>query len=79
MTRLKLADLADEKPVRVTVELSSRLHRELVAYAVAINGGETKGAPTVERIIPPMLERFVSSDREFAKVRKVSQPRPIDG
>lgn len=78
MTRLKLADLADEKPVRVTVELSSRLHRELVAYSVAINGGETKGAPTVERIIPPMLERFVSSDREFAKVRKASQPRLID-
>lgn len=79
MTRLKLADLADEKPVRVTVELSSRLHRELIAYAVAINGGEAKGAPTIERIVPPMLERFVSSDRGFAKVRKVSQPRLIDG
>lgn len=74
MTRLKLADLADEKPVRVTVELSARLHRELIAYAVAINGGEAKGAPTIERIVPPMLERFVSSDREFAKVRKIPQP-----
>jgi hypothetical protein len=74
MTRLKLADLADEKPVRVTVELSSRLHRELVAYAVV-----TKGTPTVERIIPPMLERFVSSDREFAKERKVSQPTASAG
>ena len=79
MTRLKLADLADEKPVRVTVELSSRLHRELVAYAIAINCGEAKGAPAIERIVPPMLERFVSSDREFAKVRKRSQPKPIDG
>lgn len=73
MTRLKLADLADEKPVRVTVELSARLLRELIAYAVAINGGEAKGAPTVERIVPPMLERFVASDREFAKVRKSLQ------
>ena len=79
MTRLKLADLADEKPVRLTIELSSRLHRELVAYAIAINGGEAKGAPTVERIVPPMLERFVSSDREFAKARKGKQPRLIDG
>ena len=79
MTRLKLADLADEKPVRVTVELSARLHRELIAYAVAINGGQAKGAPTIERIVPPMLERFVSSDREFAKVRKASQPRLIEG
>lgn len=73
MTRLKLADLADEKPVRVTVELSARLHRELLAYAVAVNGGEAKGAPAIERIVPPMLERFVSSDREFAKVRRTIQ------
>jgi hypothetical protein len=29
MTRLKLADLADEKPVRLTVEVSARLHREM--------------------------------------------------
>lgn len=79
MTRLKLADLADEKPVRVTVELSARLHRALIAYAVAINRGEAKGAPTIERIVPPMLERFVSSDREFAKVRKGNQPGSIDG
>lgn len=79
MTRLKLADLADEKPVRVTVELSARLHRELIAYSVAINGGEAKGAPTVERIVPPMLERFVLSDRGFAKARKDVQPRLIEG
>ena len=79
MTRLKLADLADEKPVRVTVELSARLHRELIAYAVAINGGEAKGAPTIERVVPPMLERFVSSDREFAKVRKSLQPTASAG
>jgi hypothetical protein len=76
---LKLADLADKKPVRVTVELSSRLHRELVAYAIAINGGEAKGAPTVERIVPPMLARFVSSDREFAKVRKSLQATACTG
>ncbi|MFZ5702987.1 MAG: DUF2274 domain-containing protein [Pseudomonadota bacterium] len=79
MTRLKLADLANEKPVRLTVELSARLHRDLLAYAVAINGGEAKGAPTIELIVPPMLERFVSSDREFAKARKGAQSRLIEG
>ena len=70
MTRLKLADLADNKPIKVTIELSARLHRDLHAYALAINGGETKNAPAIERIVPPMLERFVASDREFAKARK---------
>lgn len=73
MTRLKLADLADEKPVRLTIELSARLHRDLTAYTLAINGGDAKGAPTVERLIPPMLERFIATDRAFAKVRKSPQ------
>jgi hypothetical protein len=69
MTRLTLADLADEKPVRLTVELSARLHRELLAYAIAINSGEAKGAPTPERLIPPMTERFIANDRSYAKAR----------
>lgn len=70
MTRLKLADLADEKPVRLTVELNARLHRDLLAYAIAVNDGEAKGAPPPERLIPAMIERFISTDRGFAKVRK---------
>ena len=74
MTRLKLEDLADEKPVRLTVEVSARLHREMVAYATTLNGGDAKGAPTPERLIPPMIERFIATDRAFAKVRRAPQP-----
>lgn len=70
MTRLKLADLADEKPVRLTVEVSARLHRELLAYAIALNGGDPKGAPTPERLISPMIERFIATDRGFSKARR---------
>ena len=74
MTRLKLADLADEKPVRLTLELPARLHRELLAYAVALNEGEAKGAPPPERLIPPMIERFIATDRSYAKTRRPHQP-----
>lgn len=74
MTRLKLADLADEKPVRLTVEVSARLHRELLAYGAVLNDGEAKGAPAPERLIPPMIERFISSDRSFTKTRRAAQP-----
>ena len=74
MTRLKLADLAHEKPVRLTVELSARLHRELMAYAVVLNAGETKGAPPPERLIPPMIERFIANDRSYTKARRLVQP-----
>lgn len=74
MTRLKLADLADEKPVRLTVEVSARLHRELLAYATVLNGGNTKDSPTPERLIPPMIERFIATDRSFGKARRAAQP-----
>jgi hypothetical protein len=70
MTRLKLTDLADDKPVRLTVEVSARLHRELLAYRLALNGGDAKGAPPPERLIAPMIERFIATDRSFAKSRR---------
>lgn len=74
MTRLKLEDLADEKPVKLTVEVSARLHRELLAYATALNCGDAKGAPTPERLIPPMIDRFIATDRSYAKTRRGAQP-----
>ena len=74
MTRLKLEDLADEKPVRLTVEISARLHRELLVYAAVLDGGDAKGAPTPKRLIPPMIERFIATDRSYAKSRRTAQP-----
>ncbi|MDO7837354.1 DUF2274 domain-containing protein [Sphingobium sp. HBC34] len=74
MTRLKLSDLADEKPVRLSVEVSARLHREMLAYGAALNGGDAKGAPPPERLIPPMIERFIASDRSYARTRRTVQP-----
>ncbi|WP_298166265.1 DUF2274 domain-containing protein [Novosphingobium sp.] len=72
MTRL--SDLTDEKPLRITVELPARLHRELLAYAVAMNDGEANGAPPPERLIPPMIERFIATDRSYSKRRHAAQP-----
>ncbi len=36
MTKLKLGPIADDKPVKVTLELPARLHRDLTAYAEAL-------------------------------------------
>jgi len=54
--------------------VSARLHKELVAYATALNGGDAKGAPPPERLIPPMIERFIATDRSYAKGRRAAQP-----
>lgn len=68
MTKLKLSAIEDEKPVRVSVTLPAALHRDLTAYAdvLARNAGQ-KIEP--EKLIAPMLEKFIASDRAFAKAR----------
>ena len=33
MSKLKLGAIADDKPVRITVELPAAVHRDLLAYA----------------------------------------------
>ena len=70
MTKLKLGPIADDKPVKVTVELPASVHRDLIAYAEILGreSGQTSADPV--RLIVPMLERFITTDRGFAKARK---------
>jgi hypothetical protein len=70
MTKLKLGALADDKPVKVTIELPALVHRHLVAYAEVL--GRTTGQAVVDpsKLIAPMIERFMATDRAFAKARR---------
>ncbi|MEZ5688337.1 MAG: DUF2274 domain-containing protein [Caenibius sp.] len=69
MTKLKLGLLVDDKPVKVTVELPATVHRDLVAYAAAL-AAETGGdAVPPEKLIAPMLARFMATDRAFRRHR----------
>lgn len=70
MGKLKLGPIVDEKPVKATVELPASLHRDLAAYADALarQTGQSINDPT--KLIVPMLERFIATDRGFAKVRR---------
>ena len=73
MTKLKLGPLADDRPVKLTVELPAAIHRDLAAYAAAL-AAETGGeAVTPEKLVPPMLARFMASDRGFARARRNSK------
>ena len=69
MGKLKLGPIADEKPVRLTVELPAAVNRDLLAYADVL-AGETGQAVDATRIIAPMLARFMATDRGFAKARR---------
>jgi hypothetical protein len=70
MSKLRLNAIEDDKPVRLTVELPAPVHRDLVVYAEAL--GQATGKASVEpaKLIPPMLARFMATDRAFAKLRR---------
>lgn len=69
MTKLKLGALADDKPVKVTVELPAIVHRDLAAYAEVL-ALETGRPAEPAKLIVPMLQRFMATDRAFSKARR---------
>lgn len=70
MAKLKLGPLADDKPVKVTVVLPAQLHRDLTAYAEVLARETSQPAADPVRLLVPMLERFITSDRGFAKAQR---------
>ncbi|MBS3025083.1 DUF2274 domain-containing protein [Acidiphilium multivorum] len=70
MTKLKLGPLADDKPVKLTVELPAAVHRDLIAYAEILARTTGQAAPDPAKLIVPMIERFMATDRAFLKARR---------
>lgn len=73
MARLKLGALDDDRPVKVTLELPAKTHRDLVSYAEALTRESGQPISDPGKLIAPMLARFMATDRAFAKVRRVRQ------
>jgi len=71
MAKLKLGAIEDDKPVKVTIELPAGVHRDLLAYA-QLHASETGLVRPLaaERLIPPMIERFMGSDRGFVRRKR---------
>ena len=71
MSRLRLGPILEEKPVKLTIELPGALFRQLGDYARvhAAENGLTEPV-SVERLIAPMIERFIMSDRGFVRRHK---------
>ena len=75
MAKLKLGVIADDRPVKLTVELPASIHRDLVAYSEALARETGQGAVEPPKLIAPMLARFMATDREFAKLRRSSSEK----
>ncbi len=70
MIKLKLGALADDKPVKISVELPATVHRNLVAYAEVLGRATGQAVSDPAKLIAPMIERFMATDRAFAKARR---------
>ena len=73
MSRLRLGPVVEEKTAKLSIEVRGALLRDLLDYGrvhAKLNALSEPLSP--ERLIPPMIERFIAGDREFNKQRRRS-------
>ena len=73
MAKLKLGAIADDKPVKLTVEFPAPVHRDLLAYAEVLARETGQSIPDPLKLVAPMLARFMATDRAFARARRRTQ------
>jgi hypothetical protein len=72
MNKLKIGVIEDDKPVKLTVELPAALHRDLVAYGEVLERETGQATIDPAKLVPPMLVRFMATDRAFARLRRTA-------
>ncbi|MFD1480162.1 DUF2274 domain-containing protein [Paracoccus nototheniae] len=70
MSKLKLGAVIDEKPIKVSLELPAALHRDLRQYAEILAQQEGVAVAELEKLILAMAQRFIQTDRGFARARR---------
>jgi hypothetical protein len=70
MPKLKLSAVLDDKPVKLTIELPGAIHRDIAAYAELLAKETGHAAIEPAKLVPPMIARFMASDRAFAKAKR---------
>ncbi len=85
MAKLRIGPLPDDRPVKRTITFTATLDALIRDYAAAIAAQDgLSEAPPVEKLVPIIVERFITSDRAFrAPVLRVppavphkTQPHP---
>jgi len=73
MTKLKISSLQDDKPIKLTLEIPARLHRDLLAYCNLLAREEGEKSASPEKLIVPMVEHFIKGDKVFAKFKNANK------
>jgi hypothetical protein len=66
MTGIKLGQLPDRTPVKLTIAILPELHQALQDYAALYAQAYGRQEPIAE-LIPAMLANFLESDRGFSR------------
>ena len=70
MTKLKIAAVLEQRPVKVTIDLPAEIDRDLRAYAELMKRESGCSIEDPVRLIVPMLRRFMATDRIFRKFQR---------
>ena len=66
MAKLRIGPLPDDRPVKRTITFTATLDALIRDYAAAIAAQDgLSEAPTIEKLVPIIVERFITSDRAF--------------
>ncbi|ATW05279.1 DUF2274 domain-containing protein [Sphingorhabdus sp. YGSMI21] len=73
MTKLKLDDVIEDKPVKMTIEFPAEIYSDLLDYATVISADKKEAKRKPEKLVVPMISRFMATDRALAKARRAVQ------
>ncbi|HWJ74245.1 DUF2274 domain-containing protein [Sphingobium herbicidovorans] len=70
MAKLKLGAVPEDKRVKISLELPGELFRDLQEYSEILAQQEDVPAADPSKLILAMVQRFIQTDRGFARARK---------
>ena len=66
MAKLRIGPLPDDRPIKHTITFTAALDALIRDYAAAIAAQDgLSEAPPVEKLVPIIVERFITTDRAF--------------
>ena len=66
MAKLRIGPLPDDRPVKRTITFTAALDALIRDYAAAIAAQDgLTDAPSVEKLVPIIVDRFITTDRAF--------------